>query len=305
MKRLELDLKRQSRKLKLENEFIISKTRKRKIRRTMKKINTIKGGSLTNKLTAKKRKILLITAIRIRNLIEQLGNFLEKHEANILLKRVNIYLHYILHKSNIYVSYVIFNAGEKCLLTMSVSLTSAFIRNWFTSAGILSLSISGIPLFILFYRSILSQLIYNKNYQQLKQGIYIILNKSRLPYQIQSWYVKNLNFINEMEYILDRKNVDINQLNLKYPIQSFVPSENITMKQLIQNQLENELGLLPNPNSNELKSIISGRYKKNLLKNRKKIMLYSDFINHIKDETNHNNSIENTIKQFYKIKIRD
>ena len=304
-----MDIERECLKLELENELFISKKRKNKKEKTINQINTIKGrslsGKLTDKLRAKKQKILLITAIKIKNLIEQLGNFLEKHEVNILLKGLNTYLRYVLYKSYIYMFYTIVDDGQKYLLTLTACTTSSFIRNWFQSAGILSLSISGIPLFVLFYRSILDQLIYNENYQQLKEGLYIILNKSKLPYQIQSSYVKKPDFINQMNYMFDVTDIDTKQLTEKYPIKPLLELRDVTMKQLVQNRMENELGLIPDPNSKQLKNIISERYKKNLLKEKRKIMLYSDFINHIKDETNHNNIIKDSIKQFYKIKIRD
>ena len=299
MNRLEKDLKMQCKKAKLEKELSTLKKKRTKTRRVLKKIHSLRGGWVPDKLTAKRQRILLLLSQKIRELTELLANYLIKNDSNVLLKVTNSYLNYLLTKSNIYIFYVFDNQEQK-ILTLSGGLVSGFVKNWLHAGSLIGISV--IPILLLLSKGGVEQLVYNNHYQKLKDGLYLILNKSKLPYKLESTYVKPPKFTNKMQYIIDIANTE--HLTSEYPLPILQESSDLTLKQILQAKLENELGIIPNPDSNQIKQILYERYKKNTLKKGKKIMFYRNFIKHLKDE-NCDNITENSIKQFYKIKIRD
>ena len=212
-------------------------------------------------------------AQEIKGFVERLASFLKERElkgvAMIFCKNGRLFLELILYRCKIDITYALLTEGlstQVIIITATAGGTVGFTLSWFSAGA--ALVAPPILISTLLIRSLLQQLVNQRDYLKFKKLVNQMLENEELKQTLQALWVDKESLATptiEMKPFDSDKN-SVPEFNFK---------SDQTFEEFIKTRMEEELGLVENPTQEQLEEIIHPR--KINRKPKGKTVFFKDF----------------------------
>ena len=224
-------------------------------------------------------------AQEVKGVIERLASFLKERElkgvARIFFKNGRPLLELILHKYTIDITCSILtraSSNQVIVITATVGGITGFTLSWF-SAGAALIS-PALLISMLLTRSIAQNIVNQRDYLKFKKLINPMLKDNELKQTVRAFFMEG--------EVPTTTGLEIKPWDSdKNPLLEFHFDSDKTFEEVIKDTMKEELGLVENPTSEQLKEMVHNRKIRNKgkLRNKGKIVYFKDFVEEIVENT--------------------
>ena len=213
----------------------------------------------------------------IKRLVERLAVFLKERElkgvARIFFKNGRLLLELILYRCKIDITYSLLTEGlstQVIVITSTIGGAAGFTLSWFSAGA--SLVAPPVLISVLLIRSVVQQMINQKDYAKFKKFINQILEDDELKETLRAFFVDT--------DIPTTRGIEMTPWNQsENSLPTFNPNSNLTWEEFIKLKMKEELGLVEDPTPEQIQEMLTNRVKN---KSKGKTVYFRDFI----DQTN-------------------
>ena len=212
----------------------------------------------------------------IKRLVERLAVFLKERElkgvARIFFKNGRLLLELILYRCKIDITYSLLLEGlstQVIVITSTVGGAAGFTLSWFSAGA--SLVAPPVLISVLLIRSVVQQMINQKDYAKFKKFINQILEDEELAETIRAKFFDSPPTTNGIEMTPWSQSED--------SLSTFNPDSSLTWEEFIKLKMKEELGLVEDATPEQIQEMLTNRAKN---KSKGKTVYFRDFI----DQTN-------------------